>query len=423
MSNTVAKEKEGTKIVSKISDEEQPKFPWRPALALLIGPAGWAAPFTALNAVLLPAKVANIAPDQKVAIVALVTSVTMIVSLISGIIFGALSDMTRSRFGSRTPWVIGGAIAGSLCLIVFAMTDSLPVMLVAWWAYDAFFHAITAAGTAWLPDRVAPRWRGSASAMFGVAGQIGNLGVQAVAAQFMSNIPAGVILALVAADICVLVACVICKEPSNKHEEPVKFDLSAFRNFLPPLHGSRDYYLAALARMLWMMPGGIGTYRLFTLTDYMHQTKAQAADWMSLMASLSLVIGIVFCLLSGPLADRFHTVKIPCVIAVFVVCVPCWLPFFDPTPMTYTIYVAISAIGGGIFNALDQTIMTSVLPDAKTAAKDLAFINVAGTIGNLLAPIVAAAVIGAFGYRGLFPMGFIILSCSALCILAIKRVH
>lgn len=66
--------------------------------------------------------------------------------------------------------------------------------------------------------------------------------------------------------------------------------------------------------------------------------------------------------------------------------------------------------------------MTSVLPNQKDAAKDLAFLNVAGTIGQMLAPLIAAAVIGWFGYQGLFPMGFIILTLAAISIFGVKRV-
>ncbi|MBT1179283.1 MFS transporter [Bifidobacterium vespertilionis] len=172
-----------------------------------------------------------------------------------------------------------------------------------------------------------------------------------------------------------------------------------------------------------MMPGGIGTYRLYTLTDYMGQPAKEAGQWMSLMSTIGLVSAVSFCAISGPISDKFHSVKIPLAVAIFTVGLPCWLPFFVPTPVAYTVYVGVSSIGSGIFSALDQTIMTSVLPDPKTQAKDLAFLNSCGVLGNLGAPLLAGAVVNAFGYAGLFPMGFIILTMASVCVFCIRKIR
>lgn len=407
-----------------VTDDQQPKFPWKTGLGLLVGGAGWLWGFQALNTVLLPAKIQMIDPDNKVTIVAMVSSVTMFIALVAGIIGGALSDRTRTRFGSRTPWLIGGVVLGTVMLVIFTLASNLAVVLGAWWVYGAIYNIMLAAGCAWQPDQVAPRHRGTASSMYGIGHQIGLQGAQIVAGLFVTNISMGVIISLVIFDVLSLIAVLINQEKSNK-DLPVAKHTSVwdgFKSFLPPVHAGRDYWLAALARFLWMMPGGIGTYRLYTLTDYMGQSSKAAGEWMSLMAMMSLWIGVVFCAISGPVADRFHSVKIPLAVAIFAVGLPCWLPFFIPNPTMYTTYVAISAIGGGIFSALDQTIMTSVLPDPEHQAKDLAFLNSCGVLGNLGAPLLAGAVVNAFGYAGLFPMGFVVLTCAAICVFCIKKI-
>ena len=53
-----------------------------------------------VNVVLLPAKTALLAGDGKASVVAVLSTSAMIVAAIANIIFGALSDLTRSRFGS-----------------------------------------------------------------------------------------------------------------------------------------------------------------------------------------------------------------------------------------------------------------------------------------------------------------------------------
>ncbi|PLS31654.1 multidrug-efflux transporter [Bifidobacterium margollesii] len=407
-----------------IIDEEQPKFPWKPGLGLLFGGAGWYWAGQAVNAVLLPAKIGQIDPDGKVAMVAIVSTVTMIISIIAGIVGGALSDMTRSRFGSRTPWIVGGVIVGSIALLCFAFTGNVAVVLVSWWVYAAVYNAMLAAGCAWQPDQVAPRWRGTASSMYGVGHQAALQGAQVVAALFVTNIPTGVIISLVIGDVLSLISVAVCREPSNKDMPREKFTVgSALSNFLPPKDGGRDYWLAAMARFLWMVPGGIGTYRLYTLTDYMGQSEADAGKWMSFMALLAVIAAVSCGVIAGPISDKFRSVKIPLAIAIFTVGLPCWLPFFVPTPVMYTIYVAISSLGSGVFSSLDQAIMTTVLPNPKTAAKDLAFLNSCGVVGNLTAPLLAGWVIHTFGYAGLFPMGFIVLSSAAICVFFIRKVR
>ncbi|NEG54229.1 MFS transporter [Bifidobacterium platyrrhinorum] len=405
-------------------DEDQPKFPWKAGLGLLFGGAGWYWAGQAVNAVLLPAKIAQIDPEGKVALVAIISTVTMIISIVAGIVGGALSDMTRSRFGSRTPWIVGGVVFGTIALLTFAFTSSVPVVLGSWWVYAAIYNAMLAAGCAWQPDQVAPRWRGTASSMYGVGHQAALQGAQVVAALFVTNIPKGVIISLAIGGVLSLLSVAVCREPSNTHVPRSSFTVvEALRNFLPPADGGRDYWLAALARFLWMVPGGIGTYRLYTLTDYMHQDEATAGQWMSFMALLGMIAAMGCGIIAGPISDKFRSVKIPLAVAIFFVGLPCWLPFFVPTPVMYTIYVAVSSLGSGVFSSLDQAIMTTVLPHPENAAKDLAFLNSCGVVGNLAAPLLAAWVIKMFGYAGLFPMGFIVLTSAAICIFFIRKVH
>ena len=408
-----------------VSNEQQPKFPWRAGVGLLLGGAGWFWGFQALNAVLLPAKIQMIDPVNKVTIVAMVSTVTMIISLVAGIVGGALSDRTRSRFGARTPWIVGGMAVGTVLLILFITFENLIAVLVVWWLYSAVYNAMLAAGCAWQPDQVAPRWRGTASSMYGMGHQAALLGAQVIAAQFVTNITMGVLISLVIFDVLSLAAVLVNQEKSNKnmprhHAAGSLFE--GFKDFLPPSHAGRDYWLAALARFLWMMPGGIGTYRLYTLTDYMSQPAKEAGQWMSLMSTIGLIAAVSFCAVAGPISDKVHSVKIPLAVAIFTVGLPCWLPFFVPTPVAYTVYVGVSSIGSGIFSALDQTIMTSVLPDPRTQAKDLAFLNSCGVLGNLGAPLLAGAVVSAFGYAGLFPMGFIVLTMASVCVFCIKTI-
>lgn len=72
-----------------------------------LGPVG------AACGTLLAALAAEVKPEDKVDFLALLTTTGAIAAVICMITAGTLSDRTRSRFGPRNPWIIGGAIVGT----------------------------------------------------------------------------------------------------------------------------------------------------------------------------------------------------------------------------------------------------------------------------------------------------------------------
>lgn len=69
-----------------VTDSQQPKRPIKLGFALLIGPACWLGPYVGVSATLLPAKIGELAPDNKVALVAIASAIAMIVATIANII-------------------------------------------------------------------------------------------------------------------------------------------------------------------------------------------------------------------------------------------------------------------------------------------------------------------------------------------------
>jgi MFS family permease len=82
----------------------------------------------------------------------------------------------------------------------------------------------------------------------------------------------------------------------------------------------------------------------------------------------------------------------------------------------------IIGVGFGAFMAVDQALMTEVLPSADSYAKDLGVVNIAATLPQTLAPAVGGAIVLAFGYAGLFPVGIVLSVLGAFCVFMIKAV-
>ena len=74
--------------------------------------------------------------------------------------------------------------------------------------------------------------------------------------------------------------------------------------------------------------------------------------------------------------------------------------------------------------AVDQALNVDVLPNPDEAGKDLGILNLANTLGQVLAPvIVGIIVVGAGGYRMLFPIAIIAVAIGAILIMMIRSVR
>ena len=63
-----------------------------------------------------------------------------------------------------------------------------------------------------------------------------------------------------------------------------------------------------------------------------------------------------------------------------------------------------------------------MLPSADSFAKDLGVVNIAATLPQTLAPGVGGAIVLAFTYAGLFPVGIVLSILGAFAVFMIKSV-
>lgn len=219
------------------------RFNWRVAIGLFVGGALWIGPYIASIAVLMPALVAEVAPGEKVGLVATMGLLGALLSLLSNIVFGALSDLTRSRFGKRVPWMVAGGIVTGLALWGFSTSTTVVALIVWWCAFMLLLNAIIAPMVAVISDRVTTKYRGTVSAIYGVALTVGATVASITAAMFISNPRQGLVIFAVAVGLSGLVFAVIAPEKSNKDEPRARLSpRMLLSNFKFPRRGARDYY-------------------------------------------------------------------------------------------------------------------------------------------------------------------------------------
>lgn len=400
------------------------KMPLKLSLGLLIGCAGWMGPYIGLAVTLLPAKIGQLAPSSKVSLVATFSAVAMVVATIANIVNGALSDRTRSRFGKRTPWIVGGSLISAGLFYAISVAPNIPVLLTLWALYQVSLNAVVAPLVAIIADKVNPKFWGTVSSFYGVGAAMGNYGSGVIAARFLGGIQIGIWLFALIGIVFAIISVILIKEPSNKDEpRETLHGKELLQAFIFPIHDARDFYLALVGKLL-MVTGQyvIVGYQLYIFTDYMKLNQSETANSISAVSMILMVTGIVFAAFAGPLVDKIGRLKLPVALTTVMLGVGAFFPFFEAKPWTMIVYAVIAGIGMGAYNSVDQALNVAVLPDPKTAAKDLGVINLANTLGQVAGPIISGIIISMVGYHMIFPVETIICVIGGGLIMMIKRV-
>ena len=180
-----------------------------------------------------------------------------------------------------------------------------------------------------------------------------------------------------------------------------------------------DFFWAFTGRLL-LYTGyfGVTGYQLYILSDYLGVAKPETV--IPLLGIIGLVGTIVATIISGPISDKVGRRK-PFVFGSSVVMgVALALPWLWPNFTSWLIMTAIIGFGFGMFQAVDTALMSQVLPSAKNFAKDLGVVNIAATLPQTFAPGIAGAIVLAFGYAALFPIGIVLSIAGAVCVWFIK---
>lgn len=410
---------------AKVKDEEQPKLPWMVSSAMFLAPLCWYGPIGSTRSVLIPQLFSQLDPVHKVWAVGILATVASITGAIANLLFGAFSDVTRTRFGKRKPYIVLGTIAIAISLIVIANVKSIMAIILIWIIAAAAENAIAAAIYPQISDRVAPKWRGTVSTFYGVGFTIAQQGFALLAAQFLGNVKMGIYFMAACTVVLATIHELLIQEKGNLDEPKVNLNKDTLKKyFFFPTHDARDFYLA-LTGKFFMVVGStiVTTFLLFLFTDYIGQGTSAAGKSISIFSTIMLVIGVIFALIGGPLADKLKRVKAPVVIATFALGFAALFPLFVQKPWAMFVYAVIAAFGNGLYNSVDGALNMDVLPSSDTAGKDLGLINLANTLGQMLGAMVASAIVAAFGYGAIFIFAIAMELIGGIAIAMIKRIR
>lgn len=361
--------------------------------------------------------------SQKAAILSLVTGVGAAVSLVANPLFGALSDRSTSKFGRRIPWVFCGTICGALALLLMSTAHTVGLLVLGWALMQAAGNAALAAIFAAIPDKVPVEQRGMVGGLVALGQTCGSLIGAVIGMVAASNLVFGYAIVALAVALCSIPFVLMRQDvplPKGVLEplKPLEFAKSFWIN--PVKHA--DFGWAWLTRFLLYLGSQLClVYLLYFLQDEIgHPDPAQGVLVLTAIYAFCVIFSSV---ISGKLSDKDGKRKKYVILSSMIVACAAGVLAISSTFTMAVIAAVLLGIGFGAYLAVDFALLTQVLPHADSRGKDLGMINIANSLPQVVAPLIAWLAVTWFGgYPTLFLCSVVVSLFGALLVRQIKSV-
>lgn len=315
------------------------------------------------------------------------------VALVVTPICGALSDRTRSRFGRRRPWLVGGLLVSGLGLTILGAAPNLLILGIGWVICQAGFNAMQAACLPILPDVIPLHVQGRVAGMLGMTSTAGTFAGSWIT-QFTQS--SDLMMFMVPFAITVVSVVTLCFILPDRPAAMVEGRMSPgliFRSIFAPFR-DWDFSWAFGSRFLIMMAWSfLLTYQLFFLTDQLSLARSEATHVMvrSMAIIASATIGI--SLVGGFITDWTGRRKPLVFIAAVMEATGFLVIALASSVPKFLAGVALAGIGKGLYFAVDLALLAAILPSEQDRAKDMSVFQIANSLPQSLAPALAPIIL------------------------------
>jgi MFS family permease len=413
--------------------------PTEPVTKAWIGTLGlaslvmWMASLTPLQ-ILLPEQLQNIDPKGKILALGLVSAFGAISSLLATPIAGAFSDRTTRAYGvghlrgRRHRWTLGMAVLSAISLALIAGQKSVLGVGVLWVLFSAFQNGEYASLSAAVPDHVPVNQRATVAGWVGMPQALGLVIGTALVVFVFGGLVSGY-LAL-AIPLVLFTLPFVLATPDHplepEHREPLSVRALIMSYWLDPRRHP-DFAWAWITRFLASLAIGMGTlYLLYFLRDQVHYRRLfpgqSASQGLFILIVIYTGFVIVTAIVGGVISDRIGKRKMIVTISGALMGTAALLLTFVETWDAAMVAAVLFGAGFGAYLAVDQALITQVLPQAKDRAKDLGIINIAIVGPAALAGAISAVLVSVGGYPALFGATAVVAAIGSVLVWKIKSV-
>ncbi|MBO9708845.1 MAG: MFS transporter [Caulobacter sp.] len=387
--------------------------------------------FMPLLQVLLPLKAESIDPAGKAVVLSQVAIWGSLVASVANLLAGAVSDRTTSRLGRRRPWMILGALCTVASYLAIKAADSTAELLAGVIGFQLAFNMMFAALLAVLPDRVPDAQKGRVAAFLSLGHPVGGMaGALLVGGLLVDEGQRYLAIAAVLLVSIAPFALGLKDAPLNPRARP-PMDWRGFVAGLwvnPLVHP--DFGLAWISRFMVLVAITLTqSYMLFYLQDALHYSALfpgrRAEQGLALLTTAATCANVACAMIGGMLSDRLKRRKLFAAGAALVLAGA--MVTFSMTPGWPVVLAGfvIFGCGAGCYYAVDIALVSTVLPSQRDVGKDLGVLNLANTLPQALAPMLALYFLGPshVNYQALYLVAAGLALAGALTILPIRGVR
>ena len=308
-----------------------------------------------------------------------------------------------------------------------ALAPTIPLVLLGWCVAQVFFNALLAVQVAVLADQVPAEQRGMVSGVLGICVPVASVCGTYVVALFASNdllmfmAPCGLGAVFILWFVAVLPDRRLA--PADRAAWSLGLVLSTF--YVAPRRNP-DFAWAFLSRFLFVMAYAFLTsYLAFYLLEELQSTEADVPDQIFTATLVTSTMVVLASLIGGRLSDRVGRRKVFVATAAVLYAAAMFAVAFAGDFDALLVGVALSGLGFGIYVAVDLALVTDVLTDPSTVAKDLGVFNIANALPYSVAPALAPLVLllGGGDYTWLYVGAGVCALGSAVAILPVRAVR
>lgn len=376
--------------------------------------------------VVLPRQAAEVSPDHKETVISVVTLVAALVTIVVNVLVGAYSDRTLARRGRRQIWVLAGAVVTIAGLVAQGHQHTIAGMVLLWALVQVGLSAITATLAAALPDEVPVTERGRASSLWAIASAAGPLiGIVLVSVVWTGIVSAYLALAALVVLFALPFALGTRGVPLEAAERPVTSFRAILAGTIAPLRYP-DFAWAWVGRFFIQLSNALAqVYLWFYLRD---RIGVDPDLWTFYLVTLYTVGAVGAAVPAGRISDRTGRRKMLVVVSSVIQGTAAIFFIGWPTTTSAIIGSVLLGAGFGCYAAVDQALVTQVLPRAADRGKDLGVINIANNLPYVFASVLGGGVLAVFGsdrfgYPVLYALSLVTAVIAAFTVQPIKSVR
>jgi MFS family permease len=328
----------------------------------------------------------------------LVLSVGGLAGIVVAPLAGRFSDRTRSRFGRRRPWAIGGSVLAAIGLLLTGTADGPVLVGAAWVVTSVGVSVASAALTALIADQLDDQ-RGAASAAASSAQAVGI--VVGVGAIVLLGLSTGASYAVLAGFILVVgtATAVLLPDPRPPHQAVIALrerrELTRARisSLVDP-----SFTRLLISRFIVNVGNAFGTsLLLFFLLYGIMIPGAEAEDRLLVLIVIYTVFVVLASIVVGMITDRSGDRRMWTVVSALVQAASGVIILISPNFTATAVAAGVMGAGYGAYMAVSLALATDLLLDPDDHARDLSLVNSAANLGQLIGPLLGAGLVALVG--------------------------